>query len=104
LISNAIQYNIPEGSVNVKVREGTRLEEGRFCHITVADTGIGIPKEEQPRVFERFYRVEQSRGRKTGGAGLGLSIVNHIVRTHKGSIELTSEQNEGLQLDIYLPM
>jgi two-component system phosphate regulon sensor histidine kinase PhoR len=104
LISNAIQYNIPKGSISVKVREAERLEEGRFCHITVSDTGIGIPKEEQPRVFERFYRVEQSRDRKTGGAGLGLSIVNHIVRTHKGSIELTSEQNKGLQMDIYLPM
>jgi len=97
LIHNAIQYNIPDGNIRVIIKESDRR-----CFITISDTGIGIPKDEQARVFERFYRVEQSRGRKTGGAGLGLSIVNHIVRYHKGSINLTSEPGEGTQVDVQL--
>jgi len=99
LIENAIQYNVPNGKVYVTIKD-----DDSKCLITVADTGIGIPKGEQARVFERFYRVEQSRCRKTGGAGLGLSIVNHIVRYHKGAIELSSEANKGLQVEVSLPL
>jgi len=99
LVENAIQYNIPNGKVDVTIKE-----DDSKCIITVTDTGIGIPKEEQARVFERFYRVEQSRCRKTGGAGLGLSIVNHIVRYHNGVIELSSEANQGLQVEVSLPL
>ena len=97
LIGNAVQYNVPGGKVDVTIKEN----KGE-CFITVSDTGIGIPEEEQARVFERFYRVEQSRCRKTGGAGLGLSIVNHIVRYHKGTIEMSSNPGKGLRVDVRL--
>jgi len=104
LIGNAIQYNVSGGKVEVIIEEDKSVNAEGRCHITVSDTGIGIPKEEQSRVFERFYRVEQSRCRKTGGAGLGLSIVSHIVRYHKGTIELSSEQGKGLRVDVSLPL
>lgn len=98
LISNAIRYNKPKGEVKVAVSN-----RGRSIYITVTDTGIGIPKEEQYRIFERFYRVEHSRNQKTGGAGLGLSIVKHVVRYHEGTIELESEPDEGTRVYIKFP-
>lgn len=90
LIDNAIKYNKPGGSVEVGI-----AKQGDQIRITVADTGIGIPKEEQGRVFERFFRVDRSRSKKTGGTGLGLAIVKHIVLTHGGKIELQSKQDKG---------
>jgi len=98
LIGNAIQYNTPGGKVDVSVEN----EGNGRCKITIADTGIGIPKTEQPKIFERFYRVEQSRGRKTGGAGLGLSIVKHVVKYHGGEIQLMSEENKGTTVTVSL--
>ena len=98
LISNAIRYNKPKGEVKVAVSG-----RGKAIYITVTDTGIGIPKEEQYRIFERFYRVEHSRNQKTGGAGLGLSIVKHVVRYHDGTIELESEPDQGTRVYIKFP-
>ena len=86
LCSNAIRYNKPGGSVTVTV--GTK-DERPF--LSVADTGIGIPKECQERVFERFYRVDKSRSKSTGGTGLGLAIVKHIVAQHNAALHLDSE-------------
>ena len=77
LIDNAIKYNRPEGKVNVSLEK-----KDDFCILTVEDTGIGIPKKEQDKVFERFYMVDKSRSKKLGGSGLGLSIVKHIVKYH----------------------
>lgn len=98
LCDNAIQYNRGDGTVRVEIRE----EEGR-ARITVSDTGIGIPREDQSHVFERFYRIDKSRSRRSGGTGLGLSIVKHAVQYHNGEIELKSNPGEGTQITIFLP-
>lgn len=95
LCSNAIRYNKPGGSVTVTV--GTK-DEHPF--LSVADTGIGIPKECQERVFERFYRVDKSRSKSTGGTGLGLAIVKHIVAQHNAALHLDSELGEGTSIEI----
>lgn len=95
LCSNAIRYNKPGGSVTVTV--GTK-EERPF--LSVADTGIGIPKECQERVFERFYRVDKSRSKSTGGTGLGLAIVKHIVAQHNAALCLDSELGKGTTIEI----
>lgn len=95
LCSNAIRYNKPGGSVTVTV--GTK-DEHPF--LSVADTGIGIPKECQERVFERFYRVDKSRSKSTGGTGLGLAIVKHIVAQHNAALHLDSELDEGTTIEI----
>lgn len=95
LCSNAIRYNKPSGSVTVTV--GTK-DERPF--LSVADTGIGIPRECQERVFERFYRVDKSRSKSTGGTGLGLAIVKHIVAQHNAALHLDSELGEGTTIEI----
>ena len=95
LCSNAIRYNKPGGSVTVTV--GTK-DERPF--LSVADTGIGIPKECQERVFERFYRVDKSHSKSTGGTGLGLAIVKHIVAQHNAALHLDSELDEGTTIEI----
>jgi two-component system phosphate regulon sensor histidine kinase PhoR len=98
LIDNAIKYNRPGGTVKIDI-----AKEANHMRISVTDTGIGIPKEAQSRVFERFYRVEKSRSKKTGGTGLGLAIVKHIVRIHRGEIILQSHSGEGTVVTILLP-
>ncbi|MCD7807227.1 MAG: ATP-binding protein [Lachnospiraceae bacterium] len=90
LCDNAIRYNKENGSVEVCVRNQVDT-----VVLTVKDTGIGIPKEHQSRVFERFYRVDKSRSRDTGGTGLGLAIVKHIVSLHQAVLELESEEGVG---------
>ncbi|MER3328542.1 MAG: ATP-binding protein, partial [Candidatus Kapaibacterium sp.] len=69
----------------------------------IEDTGLGIPKEDINRIFERFYTVDKSRSRRVGGTGLGLSIVKHIVLLHKGKIEIESEINKGTRFIITIP-
>ena len=98
LCENAIKYNVDGGSVKVCIEERP-TEVG----ITIEDTGIGIPKEHQSRVFERFYRVDKSHSKKTGGTGLGLSIVKHAVSYHNGTIELVSEEGKGTKIEIRFP-
>lgn len=95
LCSNAIRYNKKGGKVTVT----TAVEDGRPM-LLVADTGIGIPKEHQSRVFERFYRVDKSRSKSTGGTGLGLAIVKHIVAQHGAQISLTSEEGVGTEVKV----
>lgn len=80
------------------------MPEKNRLSISVIDDGIGIPKEEQSRIFERFYRVEKSRSKKSGGTRLGLAIVKHIVISHKGSIDVISEENKGTEMRISLPL
>lgn len=96
LCDNAIRYNVEGGSVQVEV---TR-EENRVV-LTVRDTGIGIPKEHQDRIFERFYRVDKSRSKSTGGTGLGLAIVKHIVARHRARLELESSPGEGTVIRVF---
>ena len=98
LLDNAIKYNKQNGSVYVEVSE----EHGK-TKIALTDTGIGIPQNEQERIFERFYRTDRSRSKKTGGTGLGLAIVKHIVMTHSGSIKMTSKPEKGTKIIIYFP-
>lgn len=98
LIDNAVKYNRPGGRVDVALS----AQDGLVC-LRVADTGIGIPKEHQERIFERFYRVDKSRSKQTGGTGLGLSIVKHIVERHGGSITLQSAPGEGTAVTVRLP-
>jgi two-component system, OmpR family, phosphate regulon sensor histidine kinase PhoR len=97
LISNAINYTPSDGVVEISVRE----KESKVM-IDIKDTGIGIEKEEIPRIFERFYRVDKARSRNSGGTGLGLAIVKHIVEAHRGSISVQSVNNQGSTFTITL--
>ncbi len=97
LTDNAIKYNKEGGSVTIK----TFSKDDRI-HLKFKDTGIGISKEQIDRVFERFYRVDESRNKKTGGTGLGLSIVKHIVERHGGYINTESTEGEGTTIEIVL--
>ncbi len=98
LCDNAIQYNRENGSVSVEV-----MNEKDTVILSVSDTGIGIPKEHQERVFERFYRVDKSHSKEVGGTGLGLSIVKHGARLHHASIELHSVVDGGTTVMIRFP-
>ena len=95
LCSNAVRYNRPGGTVTMWI--GMENSRPVFC---IKDTGIGIPKEHQERIFERFYRVDKSRSKSTGGTGLGLAIVKHIVAQHDAQLELKSEENIGTEIRI----
>jgi two-component system phosphate regulon sensor histidine kinase PhoR len=99
LCDNAIKYNRNGGEVKVSV-EG----QGDSVLLTVSDTGIGIPAQEQERIFERFYRVDKSRSKEVGGTGLGLSIVKHAVLIHHGAIEVDSAVGEGTTITVRLPI
>jgi two-component system phosphate regulon sensor histidine kinase PhoR len=99
LIDNAAKYTSEGGAIGV----GISKPDSQFI-IEVSDTGIGIPKEHLPRIFERFYRVDKTRSRKLGGTGLGLSIVKHIVIMHGGKIEVQSEVGKGSRFIITLPI
>lgn len=98
LIDNAIKYNVTGGFVRLKI-----TDSGSYATLIIEDNGIGIPKESQERIFERFYRVDKSRSKQTGGTGLGLSIVKHIVTYHNGSIKLISDIGKGTKIIIALP-
>ena len=98
LCDNAIKYNVEGGSVQVTVSQ-----EGGEAAVTVRDTGIGIPAEQQDRVFERFYRVDKSHSKASGGTGLGLSIVKHAVQYHHGAIRLQSEEGKGTEIRVTFP-
>lgn len=99
LLDNAIQYTPAGGHITV---QAARARE-RWIVVSVSDTGIGIPKDKQSRIFERFYRVDSSRSRKVGGTGLGLSIVKNLVEAHGGHIEVKSEPGQGSTFSVFLP-
>jgi len=98
LLSNAIKYTPRGGAVKVTVKDSHDVVQ-----IIVKDTGTGIPPEDLPHIFERFYRADKSRNRLTGGAGIGLTITKAIVEAHKGKIQVQSKINEGTEFIISLP-
>jgi two-component system, OmpR family, phosphate regulon sensor histidine kinase PhoR len=97
LMSNALTYTPKGGSVHVKAKK-----HDQFIQVIVSDTGIGMKKEEIPRIFERFYRVDRARSRNSGGTGLGLAIVKHLVEAHKGQISVSSKIGEGTTFTVKL--
>jgi len=96
-IENSIKYTPSGGTIRIASRQ-----TNQHLEITIKDTGIGIPKEDQPKVFDRFYRVDQSRAKSTGGTGLGLSIARWIAHQHGSSIHLTSTPGEGTNVTLRL--
>lgn len=99
LVDNGIRYNKPGGRVSVATGED---DQGRPV-ISVSDTGIGIPLDQQDKVFERFYRVDASHSKSTGGTGLGLAIVKHAVQYQGGTIEIHSKPGEGTTFQLTFP-
>lgn len=99
LCDNAIKYNRENGSVRIRV-----FKENGYAVLHVADTGIGIPKEDRERIFERFYRVDKSRSKKVGGTGLGLSIVKHVAKLHGAKLLLDSTIGVGTAVTVKFPM
>jgi two-component system phosphate regulon sensor histidine kinase PhoR len=99
LLDNAAKYT-PEGGL---VTLGARPRDGRV-ELFVSDTGVGIPAEHIPRLFERFYRVDKARSRELGGTGLGLAIVKHLVMAHRGTVRVESEAGKGSTFYFELPM
>jgi heavy metal sensor kinase len=100
LVSNALKYT-PEGG---RVTLGLGRASGNWARLTVSDTGVGIPPDELPHIFERFYRVDRSRARAEGGTGLGLAIVKQLVEAHGGQIWAKSEPGSGTQVIFTLPL
>ncbi|MDQ0061565.1 cell wall metabolism sensor histidine kinase WalK [Paenibacillus harenae] len=101
LISNAIKYTLDGGKIELTAK---KQQNPATIAISVKDTGIGIPKKDLSRIFDRFYRVDKARSRNMGGTGLGLSIAREIVKAHGGSIALDSELNEGTTVTFTLPL
>ena len=98
LLDNAVSYTKPDGRVTATV-----TQSDQSVGLRVADTGIGIPTRDLPRIFERFYRVDRARSRETGGTGLGLSIVRHVAENHGGTVGVRSELGRGTVFTVELP-
>ena len=96
LLTNAIKYT-EQGTVSIIVEE-----EEQHGRIIIRDTGIGIPEEDIPRIFERFFRVDKARSRSVGGTGLGLAIVKHIIEAHGSKVEVKSEAGKGSEFSFRL--
>ena len=99
LVENAIKYNKDHGSVRVELDA-----DHQFFTVKVSDSGLGIPEEAMPHIYERFYRVDKSHSREIGGTGLGLAITKGAVLAHKGSISLTSEEGVGSCFSVKIPL
>lgn len=98
LVENAIKYNFSDGTVTVTV-----TQQNSQLHLTVEDTGNGIPEELKERIFEPFFRLDKSRSRELGGVGLGLALVREIVRVHNGSILVKNNANSGTTFEVIFP-
>lgn len=99
LISNAIKYTPGKGTINIEAK----INANQMVEVSISDTGIGIPKKDLDRIFERFYRVDKARSRRLGGTGLGLAIAQEIVRAHEGNIWIESEYQKGTTVSFTLP-
>ena len=97
--TSAVKYNKEQGSVKVVLDA-----DHQFFMLQVSDTGIGIPEEAMDHIYERFYRVDKSHSREIGGTGLGLAITRSAVLMHRGSIKLTSVENEGTTFHVKIPL
>jgi len=108
LLDNAVKYTPAGGTITVAARlvseNGLGEGMGRMIEISVADTGIGIPEQDRPRVFERFYRVDKARSRELGGTGLGLAIVKHIVEGHGGQVWVEANHPQGSRFVVRFPV
>lgn len=98
LLSNAIKYSTAGGCIRICITDGEKTAK-----LVVEDQGIGIPEKDLPLIFERFYRADRSRNRKTGGAGIGLTIAKAIVQAHDGKITAESKEEEGSRFIVVLP-
>ncbi|HEX8802911.1 MAG TPA: ATP-binding protein, partial [Acidimicrobiales bacterium] len=98
LIDNAVKYSEPGSSVEVLART-----DGTWVDVVVRDHGIGIPRRDLERIFERFYRVDRARSRETGGTGLGLAIVRHVASNHRGEVRVESREGTGSTFTLRLP-
>ena len=98
LLDNAIKYSDPGAQVYVSLEE-----EGSSVLARIRDTGVGIPEEDLPQLFERFYRVDKARSRATGGSGLGLSITKEIIDLHGGEVSVSSEVGVGSTFEVRIP-
>jgi signal transduction histidine kinase len=99
LLDNSVKYTPPPGAIELRLE----AQNGKAI-ISVCDSGIGIAKEDQARIFERFYRVDKARSRELGGAGIGLAIADWIVQQHRGSIAVHSSIGNGSTFVVELPM
>jgi two-component system phosphate regulon sensor histidine kinase PhoR len=100
LVANAVQYTPQGGSITLDMALDVA---NHMVGISIKDTGIGIPAQDVPRIFERFYRVDRARSRASGGTGLGLAIVKHIMELHQGRIEVNSVVGKGTEFLLWLP-
>ena len=99
LLENAVKYSPENGEIRLQAaRRGSEIV------VSVSDNGIGISRDDLPRIFERFYRADKARGRELGGTGLGLAIVKHIVQLHGGRAEAESEPGQGTTVRVFLSM
>ena len=99
LMENAVKYTQGGGQIKVSLQR-----QGKEAKLTVVDNGPGIPKENLPHIFDRFYRVDKARSREKGGTGLGLSIVHQLVLLHGGAIRVESEEGKGAAFIVELPL
>ena len=99
LVENGIKYNRHNGTLHIAVKR-----DGENAILVVSDTGVGVPEDALPHLFERFYRVDKARARKSGGSGLGLSIVRNMVERNGGTIDVTSTLGEGSTFTVTFPI
>lgn len=99
LIENAVKYNYDDGWVRVSLNA-----DHKFFYVKISDSGVGIPKDCQNSIFDRFYRVDKARSRETGGTGLGLSITRNVILLHKGAIKVYSKEKEGTTFTVRIPI
>src|SRR5438309_1643897 len=104
LLDNAIKYTPEQGTITISAELGKAAPPPTMIEVSVVDTGIGIPLQDLPRIFERFYRVDKARSRELGGTGLGLSIVKHLVEGHGGTVLVESLPGRGTKFLVWLPM
>jgi two-component system phosphate regulon sensor histidine kinase PhoR len=100
VLDNAVKFTRAEGTITVTASPGA---EGKLI-VRIADTGVGIPKGEIPRLGERFYRADKTRSRELGGTGLGLSIVKHLMNAHQGQMVIESSLGLGTTVSLHFPI
>lgn len=103
LLSNALKFTPEDGLIEISIKETKKLPNAGFIEIKVKDNGIGIPEEELPKLFERFYKVETSQAKKYGGTGIGLALTKELVELHQGFITVSSNLGDGSEFTIELP-